>query len=283
MKYAAWKAADIRKALREGRVPAPGAPGEGMDDLQMLGDDPFGEGAAASGGGSAAASAAPPGGAAAAPAAGGMSLGGPTRFNANDIGNAATATSPPSAQATSPAASAPAASSAGGLPRRDGDGGGGNGSGARMVSVSCCNICGRIDELPTLGSLIESVLLYLCSIHSPSILVLLRPIRLRPIASSLTRLRSPRLISLPPESPLPPPTPSTDHSPGASPRAQARIARLPRPRHRARRHPRAPLPQGMAAVLTQSTRATSEAEMEGTAQAATKGAALALSTTAGIR
>ena len=29
-RYAAWKAADIRKALREGRTPTPGAPG---DDL----------------------------------------------------------------------------------------------------------------------------------------------------------------------------------------------------------------------------------------------------------
>ena len=29
-RYAAWKAADIRKALREGRTPAPGAPGDGL-------------------------------------------------------------------------------------------------------------------------------------------------------------------------------------------------------------------------------------------------------------
>ena len=28
-RYAAWKAADIRKALREGRTPTPGAPGGG--------------------------------------------------------------------------------------------------------------------------------------------------------------------------------------------------------------------------------------------------------------
>lgn len=27
-RYAAWKAADIRKALREGRAPTPGAPGD---------------------------------------------------------------------------------------------------------------------------------------------------------------------------------------------------------------------------------------------------------------
>ena len=27
-RYAAWKAADIRKALREGRTPTPGAPGD---------------------------------------------------------------------------------------------------------------------------------------------------------------------------------------------------------------------------------------------------------------
>ena len=33
-RYAAWKAADIRKALREGRTPTPGAPG---DDLSAEG------------------------------------------------------------------------------------------------------------------------------------------------------------------------------------------------------------------------------------------------------
>ncbi|XP_047342566.1 protein HOMOLOG OF MAMMALIAN LYST-INTERACTING PROTEIN 5 isoform X2 [Impatiens glandulifera] len=31
-KYATWKAADIRKALKEGRKPVPGAPGDGDDD-----------------------------------------------------------------------------------------------------------------------------------------------------------------------------------------------------------------------------------------------------------
>ena len=30
-RYAAWKAADIRKAVREGRTPTPGPPGDGGD------------------------------------------------------------------------------------------------------------------------------------------------------------------------------------------------------------------------------------------------------------
>lgn len=30
-KYAAWKAADIRKAMKEGRKPVPGPPGGGED------------------------------------------------------------------------------------------------------------------------------------------------------------------------------------------------------------------------------------------------------------
>lgn len=33
-KYAAWKAADIRKALKEGRKPEPGPPG-GDEDLSV--------------------------------------------------------------------------------------------------------------------------------------------------------------------------------------------------------------------------------------------------------
>lgn len=32
-KYAAWKAADIRKAIKEGRKPVPGPPGGGDEDL----------------------------------------------------------------------------------------------------------------------------------------------------------------------------------------------------------------------------------------------------------
>ena len=35
-RYAAWKAADIRKALREGRTPTPGAPGEEAPTVSTL-------------------------------------------------------------------------------------------------------------------------------------------------------------------------------------------------------------------------------------------------------
>lgn len=38
MKYAAWKAADIRKALKEGRKPEPGPPG-GDKDLSVPSSD----------------------------------------------------------------------------------------------------------------------------------------------------------------------------------------------------------------------------------------------------
>ena len=35
-RYAAWKAADIRKALREGRTPTPGAPGGDVPAASIL-------------------------------------------------------------------------------------------------------------------------------------------------------------------------------------------------------------------------------------------------------
>lgn len=38
-KYAAWKAADIRKALKEGRKPVPGPPA-GEEDLFLLSSTP---------------------------------------------------------------------------------------------------------------------------------------------------------------------------------------------------------------------------------------------------